>query len=154
MTDEILSDEKLIFMELVDKTKYSEFTVDMYYDKNGFVKSIIPRERLEIRAGEVNKGAARKNFLVEYLKDKMNHLPGVRGCICIQVFYNNSNNDVIGIEINPRFGGGYPLSYYAGGNFPQMMIEEYIEGKNIEFINDWRDNTIMLRYDSQVIFYE
>lgn len=154
LTPEILDDPKLMFMEYIDKNEYREYTVDMYFDKYGDVKEIVPRERIEIRSGEVNKGAARKNYLVQYLKDRMGHLEGVRGCICIQLFYREEDNDVVGIEINPRFGGGYPLSYYAGANFPKMMIEEYLESKPLEYSEDWRDNTIMLRYDSQVIVYE
>lgn len=154
LTTEILNDPKLIFMELVDKKEYKEFTVDMYYDAEGFVKSVVPRERIEIRSGEVNKGAARKNYLVGYLKERMNHIPGVRGCICIQLFYRESDNDVKGIEINPRYGGGYPLSYYSGANFPAMMIDEYITGNRQEYSDTWQDNTVMLRYDSQVIFHE
>ena len=74
-------------------------------------------ERIEIRAGEINKGYTRKNYLVQFLKERLAYLPGVIGCICIQLFYRDSDDDVVGIEINPRFGGGYPLSYYAGANF-------------------------------------
>ena len=114
----------------------------------------MPRERIEIRSGEVNKGASRKNYLVKYLKDRMDYIPGIRGCICIQLFYRDTDNDVVGIEINPRYGGGYPLSYYSGANFPQMMIDEYINGKQLEYSSDWQDNTVMLRYDSQVIYHE
>lgn len=151
LTPEILADTKLLFMEVIDKREY---TVDMYYDAHGNVMSIVPRERIEIRSGEVNKGAARKNFLVEFLKDRMGHMSGVRGCICIQLFYRESDNDVVGIEINPRYGGGYPLAYYAGANFPKMMIDEYICGISLQYSDEWRNNTIMLRYDSQVIVYE
>ena len=32
---------------------------------------------------------------------------------------------MVGIEINPRFGGGYPQSYAAGANFPELLIREY-----------------------------
>lgn len=117
LTPDILHHPKLIFMEYIDKQEYKEFSVDMYYGKDHHVKSIIPRERLEIRAGEINKGYTRKNFLVDYLKERMEYLPGVVGCICIQLFYKKENNDVVGIEINPRFGGGYPLSYYAKADF-------------------------------------
>lgn len=154
LTEEILNDPKLMFMEYIDKTEYKEFTVDMYYGSDHHVKSIVPRERIEIRSGEVNKGATRKNYLVEYLKERMSYIPGVRGCICMQLFYRERDNDVVGIEINPRYGGGYPLSYYAGANFPAMMIKEYIEGVGINYSDDWQNNTIMLRYDSQVIFHE
>lgn len=154
LTEEILNDPKLLFMEYIDKKLYKEFTVDMYYGADHHVKSIVPRERIEVRSGEVNKGASRKNYLVPYLKERMEYMSGVCGCICIQLFYREKDNDVIGIEINPRYGGGYPLSYYSGADFPAMMIKEYLNGENIKYSDDWRDNTIMLRYDSQVIFYE
>lgn len=154
MTPEILEDPKLMFMEFIDKSEYKEFTVDMYYGADGYVKAIVPRERIEIRSGEVNKGAARKNYLVGFLKERMNYMPSIRGCICIQLFYRDKDNDVVGIEINPRYGGGYPLSYYAGANFPEMMIREYLLGENIDYSSDWQDNTLMLRYDSQVIVHE
>lgn len=154
LTPEILNHPKLIFMEYIDKREYKEFTVDMYYGKDNRVKAIIPRERVEIRAGEINKGFTRKNFLVQFLKKRLDYLPGVIGCICIQLFYRKSDHDVVGIEINPRFGGGYPLSYYAGANFPEYIVREYIQGETLEYMDTWRDNTLMLRYDSEVIVYE
>lgn len=154
LTDEILNDPKLMFMEYIDKREYKEFTVDMYYGRDNHVKAIVPRERIEIRAGEVNKGAARKNYLVSFLKERMDYMPGVVGCICIQLFFRDCDNDVVGIEINPRFGGGYPLSYYAGANFPELIVREYIGYESIDYNDGWHDNTVMLRYDSQVIFHE
>lgn len=154
LTKDILNDSKLIFMEYIDKAEYREFTVDMYYGRDNRVKSIVPRERIEIRAGEINKGITRKNYLVEYLKQRINYISGVVGCICVQLFYREYDNDVIGIEINPRFGGGYPLSYCAGANYPKMIMLEYLMGESIEYIDDWRDKTIMLRYDDEVIVYD
>ena len=154
LTAEILNHPKLIFMEYINKEEYKEFTVDMYYGKDNYVKSIIPRERIEVRAGEINKGYTRKNFLVEFLKKRMNYLPGVIGCICIQLFYRESDNDVIGIEINPRFGGGYPLSYYAKADFPSYIIREYLLGESINYSDEWLNNTLMLRYDDEIIVYE
>ena len=154
LTPDILHHPKLIFMEYIDKQEYKEFSVDMYYGKDHHVKSIIPRERLEIRAGEINKGYTRKNFLVDYLKERMEYLPGVVGCICIQLFYKKENNDVVGIEINPRFGGGYPLSYYAKADFSKYLIQEYFLNEEITYFEEREDNTLMLRYDSEVIVYE
>lgn len=106
----------------------------MYYGQDHYVKSIVPRERIEIRAGEINKGYTRKNFLLPYLRERMNYLPGVIGCICIQLFYRESDNDVVGIEINPRFGGGYPLSYYAKADYPQYLIQEYFWIKKFDIL--------------------
>lgn len=53
-----------MFMEYVDKSVYTEFTIDMYYGNDGMVKSIVPRQRIEIRAGEINKGVTRKTLLL------------------------------------------------------------------------------------------
>ena len=154
LTKEILEDPKLIFMEYIDKKEYKEFTVDMYFGKDDKVKGIVPRERIEIRAGEINKGITRKNFIVGFLKERMGELKGVRGCICIQLFYREPDHDIKGIEINPRFGGGYPLSYYAKANYAEYIIREYLMGESVAYSEDWLDNTLMLRYDNDVIVYD
>lgn len=151
LTKEILEDPKLIFMEYVDNQEYKEFTVDMYYGRDCRVKGIVPRERMKIRDGEISKGITRKNYLVDFLKERMGYIEGVRGCICIQLFYRESDNDIKGIEINPRFGGGFPLSYYAKANFVEYIIREYMLGESIDYSEDWLDRTLMLRYDDEIV---
>lgn len=150
LTPQILNDPKLIFMELIDKTQYKEFTVDMYYGRDCKLKSVVPRERVEIRAGEMNKGYTRKNYIANFLYKRMSHVEGVVGCICMQLFYHPQTQDIIGIEINPRFGGGYPLSYAAGANFPEYLIKEYLLHEDLEYSDTWKDNLLMLRYDDAV----
>lgn len=150
LTHEIMSDPKLIFMDYVDKDVFKEFTVDMYYGKDSHLKCLVPRERIKIREGEINKGITRKNFIVDYLRQRMEYMPGVVGTICIQLFYDG-DKQVYGIEINPRFGGGYPLSYYAGANFAKFIFQEYVLGENIIYSEDWKGNTLMLRYDDEII---
>lgn len=67
------------------------------------------------------------------------------------IFFNPNTKRIIGIEINPRFGGGYPLSYLAGANYPKYLIEEYLLGKEILFFDEWEANLLMLRYDDEVL---
>lgn len=150
LTGEILNDTKLLFMEYIDKKVYKEFTVDMYYGRDNKVKCIIPRERIEIRAGEINKGRTDKNEIVGLLKERMGYLEGCVGCICLQLFYHPETKDIVGIEINPRFGGGYPLSYMAGGNFPELLIREYFMDEGVEYSDNWKDGMLMLRFDDAV----
>lgn len=154
LTNDILNDPKMLLLEYVDTKEYKEFTVDMYYGQDGQVKGIVPRERIEIRAGEINKGITRKNMLVAFLKERMGTLQGVRGCICLQLFYRPSDHAIKGIEINPRFGGGYPLSYYAKANYAAYIIREYLLGETIDYSADWLDKTLMLRYDEDMIVYD
>ena len=60
---------------------------------------------------------------------------------------------ITGIEINPRFGGGYPLSYAAGADFPSMLIREYLMDSTLETFHDWEENLLMLRYDDEVLVH-
>lgn len=150
LTDEIMNDPKLLFMECIDKEKYKEYTVDMYYGRDHRVKCIVPRERIKIRAGEINKGLTEKNPLTSYLFGRLETIEGCVGCICIQLFLNPETDDVVGIEINPRFGGGYPQTYAAGGNYPEYLIREYFLGEEIEYFDGWKDHLLMLRYDDAV----
>lgn len=150
LTIEILEDPKLLFMEYIDKEVYKEYTVDMYYGKDNKVKCIVPRERIKIRAGEINKGLTEKEPLAQYLYDRLETIEGCVGCICIQVFLNPQICDVVGIEINPRFGGGYPQTYAAGGNYAEHLIREYFLNEEIQYKDDWKDHLLMLRYDDAV----
>ena len=150
LTQEILDDPKLLFMEYIDKKFYQEFTVDMYYGKDNRVKCIVPRERIEIRAGEINKGRTVKNGILTFLKEKLGYVKGCVGCICVQLFFHPETEDMVGIEINPRFGGGYPLSFMAGGNYPELLIREYFRGEDICYSDNWKDGMLMLRYDDAI----
>ena len=150
LTQDILDDPKLLFMEYIDKETYKEYTIDMYYGTDNCVKCIVPRERIKIRAGEINKGRTVKCPLMDYIKERLDKIEGCIGCICIQVFFNPLTEYVFGIDINPLFGGGYPQSYAAGGNYPEMLIKEYFLGEKIAYIDDWKDNMLMLRFDDAV----
>lgn len=150
LTEELLRDEKNMFMELVGK-EYSEYTIDVYYDRNGKLSCLLPRERIEVRGGEVSKGATRKNYVYEYLRYRLEDLKGARGCITAQVFANPDNEIIKALEINPRFGGGFPLSHAAGADYADWLIREYLLDEKIDFFDGWEDNLIMLRYDAKVL---
>ena len=150
LTDDILHDDKLLFMEYIDHKVYKEYTVDMYFGRDHEVKSIVPRERIEIRAGEINKGRTAKNAIVPYLKERLARIDGCVGCICMQLFLHPDTRDIVGIEVNPRFGGGYPLTYMSGANYPELLIREYLLGESVAYSEGWTDGKLMLRYDDAV----
>lgn len=151
LTDYHRNNEKFMFMELIDNTKFKEYTVDAYYNKNGSLICAIPRERIFVRGGEVNKSRTQKNILHDLMFSNLSYIKGARGCITIQFFLNEVTGDFYGIEINPRFGGGFPLSYHAGGNYPKWIIEEYLYGQKIAVNTTWKDGLLMLRYDDEII---
>lgn len=147
-------DPKLMFMEYIAPEDYDEFTVDCYYDQTSELKCVVPRKRIFVRAGEVNKGVTKKNFIVSEFNQKLKYIEGARGCLTIQVFSHKNKNEILGIEINPRFGGGYPLSYLSGANYSLWIIQEYLLNQKIENFLDWSDNLLMLRYDAEVLVHD
>ena len=126
-----------------------EYTVDVFIDRNERVISIIPRLRIEIRAGEVSKAKTVKDKkIIEKVKEVCKYLKGAYGCLTIQLF--KTENEIYFIEINPRFGGGYPLSYFAGANFADYLIQDFLQ-YDLIYNESWKNNLIMLRYDAEVI---
>jgi carbamoyl-phosphate synthase large subunit len=154
LTDYHFENNKLMFLEYLDHEHYDEYTCDLYYGKDNILKCAVPRKRLEVRDGEVNKALATNNSLVPYIKGNLSRIDGAIGCLTAQFFLHKSESKIYGIEINPRFGGGYPLSYLAGANFPKWIIEEYYLGREIEDQFDcWEDELLMIRYDDEILVH-
>ena len=151
MRDYFFENENLFFSEYLDKKRYDEYTCDLYYDKNCDLKCIVPRKRIEVRGGEVSKAVTEKNNIIDFVENNMSHIQGVRGCVTLQVFLHKTEENLFGIEINARFGGGYPLSYLAGANFPKWIIEEYLFDESINYYDAWENNLLMLRYDEAIL---
>ncbi len=128
----------------------TEYTCDVYIDFDLKVRCVVPRKRIEVRTGEVSKAQIIKNTKImrqaACLAEKLGAGPGV---ITLQLFLTSSGK-IKFVEINPRFGGGAPLSIKAGANFPKWILQE-LSGKkqNVRF-DGFKDNLIMLRYDSEV----
>lgn len=136
-----------IFQELIEPN-WNEFTLDLYFDKKSRLKACVPRKRLEVRNGEISKGLIKKEKFYKKILSDFRNLNGAKGVITLQVFCNDNGENYKAIEINPRFGGGYPLSHMVGAKFPEMIIKEYIFGEEVPFNDDWTENSLLLRYDS------
>lgn len=149
--EEHLENNKLMFMEYISNEEYDEFTVDCYYDKKSILRCVVPRKRILVRAGEVNKGVTKNNIIVSEFQKKLAELKGARGCLTIQVFLHKTKDIIKGIEINPRFGGGYPLTYLSEANYTKWIIDEYLLDKEVTDFNDWKKDLLMLRYDAEVL---
>ena len=136
-----------ICQEFIEGTEYS---CDVYVDFGMRVRCVVPRKRIEIRAGEVSKGQVVKNpHIISKATKLVEALGAGPGIITLQLFLTD-NGKIKFIEINPRFGGGAPLSIKAGANFPKWILQE-LSGKKLNIRSDnFKDDLIMLRYDSEV----
>jgi len=128
----------------------SEHTCDVYVDFDMKVRCVVPRRRIEVRAGEVSKGQVAKNaHIMSQAARLVEALGAGPGVITIQLFFTGDNK-VKFIEINPRFGGGVPLSIKAGAHFPKWILQEVLGKKPVIHFDGFKDKLIMLRYDAEV----
>lgn len=137
-----------------------EYTVDCLVDFNGNPIYIVPRIRLEVRSGEVVKSRTvrDKDIINETIKviEELNKLRdekdiGVVGPLTIQ-FFKTDKNEIYLLEINPRFGGGVPLSFECGAHYGNAILN-MLEKKSMSFENNFEIKT-MLRFDDAVYIEE
>jgi carbamoyl-phosphate synthase large subunit len=127
-----------------------EYTCDVYVDGEGAVRTVVPRRRMEVRAGEVSKAQVVKDpRIMAKVADLARILGAGPGVITVQLIVTAEGN-VTFIEINPRFGGGAPLSIKAGADFPKWLLQEVLGCSPRIPFDGFRDGLTMLRYDSQV----
>ncbi len=126
-----------------------EYTINMFIDRAGQLRTVVPHLRIQIRAGEVEKGRTeRRADLRQQAEGIVRALPEARGVLCFQVIDDATRGPQV-IEINARFGGGYPLAHQAGAQFANWLIEEAV-GAPLSAHDEWRDGVTMLRYDDAV----
>ncbi len=97
-----------------------EFGLDIVNDLQGNYRTTVVKEKLAMRAGETDKAVvADKPELAavgEQIARQLRHVVNL-DCDFFEhegVFY--------GLEMNPRFGGGYPFSHVAGLDLPRAVI--------------------------------
>jgi carbamoyl-phosphate synthase large subunit len=99
-----------------------ECGIDILNDLNGDVQSVYAKRKLGMRAGETDKS---------------------------DVFLDGEQATIL--ELNPRFGGGYPFSHMFGANYPQAIVD-WCQGKDHE-TNGWsrRTGVVVSKCDSLVV---
>lgn len=124
-----------------------EYTVDCFSDFNGQIISIVPRLRIATRGGEILKGRVEKNRQVmDAVQSLLETLP-MPGHSTVQCF--ETERGVEFIEINPRFGGGAPMSIAAGADSCSRLLK-LLQGKVLSYDEDFEDGLTFLRFDQSV----
>ena len=137
--------ERPIVQECVQGTEY---TVDCFSDFDGNIITVVPRIRLATRGGEILKGKIDRNqAIIEDVK-KLIAAFGFIGQITVQCFLCD-NGEIKYIEINPRFGGGAPMSISAGADSCENLYR-LLRGEKLEYSENYEDGVIIARFDGSV----
>ncbi len=129
-----------------------EFTIDVLADFTGRVLSSVPRERVVVRAGVVDRGRTVRNESLVSLGVLCAEALECVGAINIQCRVVNGQPVIF--EINPRFSGGIPLTIAAGADFPHMLVQA-VRGREVSpVIGRFRDGLWMTSYETSVFVPE
>lgn len=123
-----------------------EVTTDVVADLNGEILSIVSRQRLEIRAGEVAKGVTiHDREISSYCKEIASQLRLV-GPSNIQCMRHR--NEVFFTEVNLRFGGGVPLALAAGAPLIESLMARVLDIPfEVPELGSYEGGVYMTRFD-------
>jgi carbamoyl-phosphate synthase large subunit len=126
-----------------------EFSIDVFCDLESRCLNAIPRTMIESKGGESIKGMTiRDERLIELACDVAEKLRIV-GPANIQCFREADGSQYI-TDINPRFGGGFPLPLAAGGRYPELALA-LARGEQPEpRLGDFREGIVMTRFFSDL----
>jgi carbamoyl-phosphate synthase large subunit len=125
-----------------------EFTIDMLCDFGGEPLSVVPRERVVIRAGVVDRGRTVRHPRLIDLGLRCARALRFVGAVNIQCRLVDDRPVVF--EINPRFSGGIPLTIAAGADFPHMLVELARGRRVASAIGRFQEDLWMSSYETSV----
>jgi carbamoyl-phosphate synthase large subunit len=129
-----------------------EYTIDVLCDAGGRTISIVPRERVIIRAGVIDRGRTVKTAALIELAEQACAAISFFGPINIQCRLRDGWPSIF--EINPRFSGGIPLTIASGANFPKMLIKLAMGATLVPQVGEFREGVWMTSYEASVFLEE
>ena len=97
-----------------------EYGLDVINDLQGNYVTTFVKRKLAMRAGETDSAVTVEDRPLQKLGETIGKYLGHVGNLDCDVFVNENGAYVL--ELNPRFGGGYPFSQVAGANLPAALL--------------------------------
>lgn len=141
----IIGEGKYIVQDFMEGTEY---TVDAFVDFDGNPITVVPRIRIAVRSGEILKGRIAENEAI--VKDVIRLLKVLKPIGHITLQCMETENGIKYIEINPRFGGGAPMSIKAGADSCENLYRLLL-GEKLSYNEDYRKDLTFLRFDACIM---
>jgi carbamoyl-phosphate synthase large subunit len=134
-----------VFAEVVDAPEY---TVDVFLDRDGRPISSVPRERTLVVAGESQVTTTVDDPELADHAASLCAAIGLSGPATVQAF--RTTDQLLFIEVNPRFGGACALSIRAGADSPRWLLDEADGATLTPRLGEHRVGLTMLRYGADI----
>lgn len=127
-----------------------EYTVDIFCDFDGNPIYITPRERIAVRSGEVLKTGIEMDETI--IEESIRLVRSFKPCgpMTVQLIRQNTTGEDYYIEINPRYGGGAPLSIKAGADSAGAVLK-LLQGEQLGYKQAAaRNGAVYSRFDQSI----
>ena len=118
------------YIMIQEKLTGSEFGLDIMNDLNGKNVAVSVKQKLAMRAGETDKAVTVDLPEVREMGYKIGEALGHIGNLDVDIMQRADGAYCV-LELNPRFGGGFPFSYEAGVNMPKAIIQ-WVKGEEVD----------------------
>lgn len=118
--------DKVIFQEYLTGQEYG---VDIINNLKGVFQKAIVKKKIAMRAGETDIAEVVENQCILEEAQRLGKLTKHLANLDCDVFL--VNNVPYFLEMNARFGGGYPFSHVSGCDLPKAILL-WVEQKNVE----------------------
>jgi carbamoyl-phosphate synthase large subunit len=126
-----------------------EFSIDVLCDFDGRCLNAIPRTMIQSKGGESIKGMTiRDSELIELGRTVAEALP-VWGPANVQCF-REPDGTLLVTDVNPRFGGAFPLPLSAGSRYPELALELAAGERPEPRVGEFRAGVVMTRFFSDL----
>jgi carbamoyl-phosphate synthase large subunit len=125
-----------------------EFSIDALCDFDGRCLNAIPRTMILSKGGESIQGMTIKDpALIDAARAVAESLP-LKGPATIQVFREDGEHRVT--DVNPRFGGAFPLPLSAGSSYPELVLAMAAGDRPEPRLGEFREGVVMTRFYSHL----
>jgi carbamoyl-phosphate synthase large subunit len=134
-----------------DYVDAAEITVDALLDLHGNVIHMVPRIRIKTVGGESIQGVTMPDEPIRpWLLGVLAVVGGLGGVgpITVQAFLTEGSPTLV--EVNPRFGGGFPLTLQAGGDYPAWIISMVSGDELTPRLGEYRRLLFMTRFLDEI----
>ncbi len=119
-------EDKIIFQEMLLGQEYG---ADVINDLSGRFRNAVIKKKIAMRAGETDIAELVNEPAIFAEAERLGRITGHIANLDCDIFLVEDVPYLL--EMNARFGGGYPFSHMGGCNLPQAIVD-WVNGKTVK----------------------
>jgi len=127
-----------------------EFSIDVFCDLHSRCLNAVPRTMIESKGGESIKGMTIADDELVEVGRLVSETLRLVGPANVQCFREPDGTHVV-TDINPRFGGAFPLPTAAGSRYPELALALAAGERPEPRLGDFRAGLYMTRFFGELV---